>query len=80
MHTEPGWDYFFSDINKIVDFLNEREQRHGLLWQTVVAIQVDTNKRQPVYIMGHEKPCNTFSINRFGQTKPLNVHKVSNPS
>lgn len=67
-------EYYFSSIDNIVQFLNQHEQRKSNYPQTVVAIQLDTNIRQPVYINGYENPCNTFSINKLGEMKPLNVY------
>jgi hypothetical protein len=75
---ERTYEYYFSNTKGIVDFICK--QKWALPWQTVVVIQVDTNKRQPVYIKGHPEPCNAFAINKYGDTKPLNVHRILNPS
>ncbi len=61
--------YFFSDIAKIVEFLNHHDQCWGLHWQTVVVIQVDTNERQPIMVPGYDQACDTFKIDRTGKMK-----------
>jgi len=71
---------YFSTINKIVEFLNRPEQHYGPLWHTVVYMQLDSNKRQPVHVDGYAEPCNSFAINKFGEIRPLNVHRSSSPA
>ncbi len=73
MHTGSASHYFFSNIPKIVEFLNHHDQRDGLHWQVVTVIQLDTNKRQAFSIPGYSEPCNTFQIDFTGKMKPLNV-------
>ena len=76
IHTGSGSNYFFSELPKIVEFLNHREQRWGLRWQTVAVIELDSNERQPFIIPGYEHPCNAFRIDLAGNMKPLNVHST----
>lgn len=64
-------EHYFSSINNIIQFLNQHEQRQCNYPQTVIAIQLNTNVRQPIHINGYEKPCTAFSINKLGELKPF---------
>ena len=64
---------YFSNIPNIVDYL-QAENICG--YHTVVAMDIDTNVRHAVFIKDHP-PCNTFEINKMGEMRPLNVHKIN---
>ena len=67
-------NYYFDNINSIIDFLNSQKNKHGLPWQQVVSIDINTNVRSAILIDGYKEPCNSFNINKQGEMYPLNIH------
>ena len=57
---------YFSDLKKIVDFLNTHECRRGLEWQTIVAMQLDTNERQPIDALSGTSVAKSLQSITFG--------------
>lgn len=74
-HLDTPALHYFSSIDNIIEFLN-RVDYSRYPSQTVVYTQLDSNVRQPFYIKGYDKPCNTFSIDKNGLMKPMNIHKI----